>query len=190
MLKFKNLVALSTILFAAFLFVGTADAASHTVKKDENLQDIAELYDITVESLLQLNDLQSEEEAVTDVELRLPEHITDTSLYKKKATNTIDGLEVVKTLRVSASAYTANCSGCTGITKTGIDLKKNPELKVIAVDPNVIKLGTKVWVEGYGVAVAGDIGGAIKGNKIDVFVKNRDTAFEWGRKSVTIKILK
>ena len=41
-------------------------------------------------------------------------------------------------------------------------------MKVIAVDPSVIPLGTKVWVEGYGYAVAGDTGGAIKGNKIDV----------------------
>ncbi len=43
-------------------------------------------------------------------------------------------------------------------------------MKLIAVDPNVIPLGSKVWVEGYGYAIAGDTGGAIKGNKIDILV--------------------
>ena len=54
-------------------------------------------------------------------------------------------------------------------TATGLILNNNPNAKVIAVDPSVIPLGTKVYVEGYGYAVAADTGGAIKGHKIDVF---------------------
>lgn len=54
----------------------------------------------------------------------------------------------------------------------------------------MIPLGTKVWVEGYGVAVAGDTGGSIKGNRIDVFVKTKKIALNWGRKNVEIKVLK
>lgn len=187
MSKFKVMLAFSVALFGAIVFSTSTEAATHTVKENETLYTIAKQYDVMPESLLELNDLQNAEEAELGFVVQLPEQITDTSLYKKEE---IDGLEVVKTLTVSASAYTADCKGCTGITKTGINLKKNPDLKVIAVDPKVIKLGTKVWVEGYGVAVAGDIGGAIKGNKIDVFMKSRDVAFEWGRKNVTIKILK
>ncbi len=91
---------------------------------------------------------------------------------------------------VSTTAYTAYCRGCSGITKTGINLRKNPNLKVIAVDPSVIKLGTKVYVEGYGYAIAGDTGSAIKGNKIDVFMPNHSSALKWGRKTVKIKILR
>ncbi|WP_422122078.1 LysM peptidoglycan-binding domain-containing protein [Planococcus sp. X10-3] len=94
-----------------------------------------------------------------------------------------------KEMTVSATAYTAYCTGCSGITRTGIDLRSNPNQKVIAVDPTVIPLGSKVWVEGYGEAIAGDTGGAIKGNKIDVFIPSRDAALQWGRKNVTIKIL-
>lgn len=94
-----------------------------------------------------------------------------------------------KEFYVSATAYTASCAGCSGITATGINLKANPGLKVIAVDPRVIPLGTKVWVEGYGNAIAGDTGGAIKGNKIDIFVPNRSDALAFGRKQVKIKIL-
>lgn len=57
-------------------------------------------------------------------------------------------------------------------------LLKNPHLKVIAVDPKVIPLGSDVWVEGYGYAVAGDTGGAIKGNIIDLFMPNIDDAYK------------
>lgn len=94
-----------------------------------------------------------------------------------------------KTMTVSATAYTAYCAGCSGTTATGIDLRSNPNQKVIAVDPSVIPLGSKVWVEGYGEAIAGDTGGAIKGNKIDLFIPSQGAALEFGRKDVTIKVL-
>ena len=102
----------------------------------------------------------------------------------------INKYEILKTVTVEASAFTAECKGCTGKTAYGINLKKNPDIKLIAVDPKMIPLGTKVWVEGYGIAIAGDIGGSIKGNKIDIFVKTKNIASKWGRKKVTIKILK
>jgi 3D (Asp-Asp-Asp) domain-containing protein len=95
-----------------------------------------------------------------------------------------------KTIRVSATAYTAYCNGCSGITRTGIDLRKNPNLKVIAVDPSVIPLGTKVYIEGYGYAIAGDTGGAIKGHKIDIFMPSQSNAMKFGRKTINIKIIK
>src|SRR5699024_8114807 len=94
-----------------------------------------------------------------------------------------------KTYTMTATAYTANCSGCSGITATGIDLNANPNMKVIAVDPSVIPLGTKVWVEGYGEAIAGDTGGAIKGNRIDIHVPTKAEALNYGHQTVTVKIL-
>lgn len=97
--------------------------------------------------------------------------------------------EAKKTITVEATAYTANCEGCSGVTATGIDLNANPDQKVIAVDPDVIPLGTEVYVEGYGRAIAGDTGGGIDGNEIDVYVQSHDKAMEWGRKSVEVTIL-
>ncbi len=94
-----------------------------------------------------------------------------------------------KEFYVTATAYTPYCSGCSGYTATGINLQANPEMKIIAVDPNVIPLGTKVWVEGYGYAIAGDTGGAIKGNKIDVLMSSKSDAYKWGRKKVLVKVL-
>lgn len=95
-----------------------------------------------------------------------------------------------KTMTMEATAYGPDCSGCSGITATGINIKKSPTPKVISVDPNVIPLGSKVWVEGYGEAIAADTGSAIKGNRIDVLVKSEEYAAKnWGRKKVKVKIL-
>lgn len=94
-----------------------------------------------------------------------------------------------KEIIVEASAYTASCEGCSGITSTGINLKANPNAKVISVDPTVIPLGSKVYVEGYGEAIAGDTGGAIKGNRIDVFIPSQKDAINFGVKQLKVTIL-
>ncbi|UOQ84074.1 peptidoglycan-binding protein [Gracilibacillus salinarum] len=97
--------------------------------------------------------------------------------------------EAGKTLTVESTAYTASCDGCSGVTRMGLDLNKYSDAKVIAVDPSVIPLGSIVKVEGYGVAIAADIGSAINGNKIDVFIPNPDDAMQWGRKDVSVTII-
>lgn len=94
-----------------------------------------------------------------------------------------------KVYQMSSTAYTSGCNGCSGFTATGVDLNANPNMKLIAVDPNVIPLGSKVWVEGYGEAIAGDTGGSIVGNRIDVHVPTKSDANRWGRKTVQVKIL-
>ena len=94
-----------------------------------------------------------------------------------------------KTFNVVATAYTANCTGCSGTTATGINLKANPGAKVISVDPNVIPLGSRVYVEGYGEAIAGDTGGAIKGNRIDIFMPDHTNAINFGRRTVSVTVL-
>lgn len=94
-----------------------------------------------------------------------------------------------KEFYVTATAYTAYCNGCSGTTATGINLRANPNAKVIAVDPKVIPLGSKVWVEGYGYAIAGDTGGAIKGMKIDLHVPTKSAAYNFGRRQVKIKVI-
>lgn len=89
-----------------------------------------------------------------------------------------------KTYRMESTAYSGG-----GITAYGINLSASPGLKVIAVDPRVIPLGSKVWVEGYGEAIAGDTGGVIKGNIVDVYFPNESQCYSWGRRMVTVKVL-
>lgn len=93
-----------------------------------------------------------------------------------------------KEMYVEATAYTANCAGCSGVTATGQNVSSGTH-KIIAVDPSVIPLGSKVYVEGYGVATAGDTGGAIKGYRIDVLVPSESAAKAFGRRTVKVTVL-
>lgn len=129
------------------------------------------------------NKKEAKEESVTKQEKQ--EEAKEESVTKSEKQENPEG----KTMTVTATAYTAACNGCTGITATGIDLNKDRNAKVIAVDPNVIPLGSKVYVEGYGQAIAGDTGGAIKGNKIDIHVPTKSEANKWGVRTVDITII-
>ncbi|MCW9134589.1 3D domain-containing protein [Bacillus paramycoides] len=100
-----------------------------------------------------------------------------------------------KEFYVTATAYTADPSengyksGETVKSKLGHDLTANPNMKLIAVDPAVIPLGSTVYVEGYGTAIAGDTGSAIKGHIIDLLMPDSATANNWGRRTVKVTIL-
>ncbi|MDR7239042.1 3D (Asp-Asp-Asp) domain-containing protein [Neobacillus drentensis] len=109
-----------------------------------------------------------------------------TSSTRSKETKKV---KETKEITVKATAYTASCEGCSGITKTGINIKDNPEKKVIAVDPSVIPLGSKVYVEGFGEAIAADTGGAIKGKRIDIFIPSERDALDFGVKKLKVTIL-
>lgn len=106
------------------------------------------------------------------------EEIADTRVLQPKnkiiAKGTKELLKTIETeagkltsygsLRVWATSYDKNCLGCNEWTATGRRLEKG----IIAVDPKVIPLHTKMYIPGYGVGVAEDVGGGIKGNKIDL----------------------
>lgn len=84
-----------------------------------------------------------------------------------------------------ATAYTADCRGCTGLTASG----RPAGTGVVAVDPRVIPLGTKLYIPGYGRAVAGDTGGAIRGNRIDLGFTSTSDAFRFGARRVLVYVL-
>jgi 3D (Asp-Asp-Asp) domain-containing protein/uncharacterized protein YabE (DUF348 family) len=88
-------------------------------------------------------------------------------------------------MRVEATGYSPRQRGLSDFTATGARAKRG----VIAVDPRVIPFGTRVYVPGYGYAVAADTGGAIKGNRIDLCFATVAECFAWGRRTVTITIL-
>jgi uncharacterized protein YabE (DUF348 family)/3D (Asp-Asp-Asp) domain-containing protein len=88
-------------------------------------------------------------------------------------------------MRCVATGYTSGEPGVDNWCATGARATHG----VIAVDPNVIPLGTHVYVPGYGYAIAADTGGMIKGNHIDLCFDSGDRAVHWGRRPVTIIIL-
>jgi len=97
-----------------------------------------------------------------------------------------------RTIQVTATAYTAFCNtGCTGITATGVDVSNtiyHEGRRIVAVDPNVIPLGTKMTLRlanGSTIeAIAEDTGGAIDGHRIDVLMGSRDKAITFGRQQL------
>lgn len=95
-----------------------------------------------------------------------------------------------KVIAMSASAYTYGNDGG-NVTATGIATCRG----IVAVDPRVIPLGTKLYIESedgkyiYGTAVASDTGGAIKGNRIDLFVESERECRAFGRRTVNVYIL-
>jgi 3D (Asp-Asp-Asp) domain-containing protein len=181
------------------------------ISNDVSIEDIKEWNDLDTdmihpgdELIINVNDRTANEtEILADNEIILAEKSEATN--EGQAVETADPViqeepvsqepvpvvspQETKEITVTATAYTASCEGCSGITATGVNIKDNPDKKVISVDPSVIPLGTEVYVEGYGYAVAADTGGAIKGNKIDVFIPDKQDAINWGKQQVEVKIL-
>lgn len=95
-----------------------------------------------------------------------------------------------QTMMMEATAYSSDPADALGggsITATGQNLLENP--MAVAVDPSVIPLGTRLYVEGYGEAYAVDTGSAIQGNIIDVHFSTAGQCEAWGRRQVKVTIL-
>lgn len=149
---------------------------------------------------------------ITSKELYLQDSLASTSITSEKTVknpvnqviekgtkpiNTVNtevgNLSYNKKISMKATAYTAGPESTGkrpgdagyGITASGIKAQRG----VVAVDTSVIPFGTKLYIEGYGCAVAGDTGSAIKGNKIDVFVNTYNEAMNWGVRTVNVYIL-
>ena len=90
---------------------------------------------------------------------------------------TIDGFAYTRKETFEATAYTGG-----GRTASGTRARVGE----IAVDPNVIPLGTTVYVEGFGLRTAEDTGGAVKGHIIDIYMASRSECISWGRRNVTV----
>lgn len=109
--------------------------------------------------------------------------------------NTVHGYSYSKKLTVTATAYDKSLTENGGHTKTAMGL--NPGYGIVAVDPKVIPLGTKLYIESpdggkswsYGYCIAGDTGGAIKGNKVDLCFETNKECVRFGRRSATVYIL-
>ena len=157
-------LCLIIVIFVSGLQYRTPDTtASYTVKPGDTLWDIAEMY--------------------------APNYHTGNVVYKIERLNHIDGnimpgqvLEVpCEPMVMEATAYT--WSGDKTATGTW------PSRGTVAVDPEVIPLGTKLYIEGYGEAVAADTGSGIQGDIIDLYMDSEQECWDWGRQKVEVVIV-
>ncbi|MCJ7986286.1 LysM peptidoglycan-binding domain-containing protein [Priestia sp. OVL9] len=176
-----------------------SNSKSYKVQPGDTMWSVAQRHGISISQLKQWNNLSSNTiyinqvlqvggQAAAQAKPSTPSTSTPSTSTPAPAPAQ-ESKSVSKEITVEATAYTAYCAGCSGITATGIDLRSNPNRKVIAVDPRVIPLGSRVYVEGYGEAIAGDTGGAIKGTRVDLFMASQSSALNWGRKTVKLQIL-
>lgn len=146
------------------------------------------------------NGKQMQKKLVSDKVVLMPrDRIVEVGTIANFTTSRGEVVRYRKVLNMKASAYTSSYADTGkkpgtkgfGITSTGLSVKKG----IIAVDPRVIPLGSKVYIEtagrgiDYGFAVAADTGSSIKGNKIDVYLETRNAALSWGVRRVTVYIL-
>lgn len=163
---------------------------NNNVELNEKIDDIKENIKSQIES--EVKKQVSKQNTVNN-------NVATNNSSSNKTNNTVQqNGNVLKTITVEASAYTATCKGCSGITKTELDVRNTVLYKgarIIATDPSVIPLYSKVKVypshtqEPF-IAYAMDIGGAIKGNKIDFLVDSVSFANKFGRqKNVKLEVL-
>ncbi|WP_018884225.1 peptidoglycan DD-metalloendopeptidase family protein [Paenibacillus massiliensis] len=110
----------------------------------------------------------------------------------KTSTSSSPGSSSDVEMNIEATAYVATCPGCIGITRGGTDVRTWKDWKIIAVDPSVIPLKSRVEliVDGvsWGEYLADDTGGDIKGNRLDILMETKAKALNFGRKNVLVRV--
>lgn len=175
----------------AFALVEDATLLAERKEAERYAAELAELKRIEEENIAR----EKAEAAKREAERREQERIAKEKSAKDVLVAAgIANKQYVKELVMSATAYTADYASTGknpgdpgfGITYSGMKAR----VGVVAVDPTVIPLGTELYIEGYGYAVAGDIGSAIKGAKIDLFFNTSRECTNYGRQKVLVYVLK
>ncbi|MBR2471150.1 MAG: G5 domain-containing protein, partial [Clostridia bacterium] len=162
------------------------------------------MYNVTYSNGEELSREEAGERIVTEPVNKIVEYGTKYASVSRggtvsRVTDPSTQLNYTRTVTVSATAYDLSFESCGknpgdrgyGITASGMKASRG----IIAVDPRVIPMGSKLYIESldgspdYGYAIAGDKGGAIKGNKIDLFMDTRAECMRWGRRNVKVYIL-
>ena len=133
-------------------------------------------------NLASVNDIKTEINDKINAEIAasvaIEENIVETSYD--------EGVDYVAVMSMEATAYLPGDGDGYGITATGIPATYG----VAAVDPAVIPLGSRLYIPGYGEAIAADTGGAIYGYRIDLCMESYSEAMNFGRRNVTVYVLR
>jgi 3D (Asp-Asp-Asp) domain-containing protein len=164
-------------------------ATEYKVSRGDTLFKIAKSFDISVEDLINANSITNPNSLAVGQNLTIPMVNTDGDSSEGQPKL------IKKVLNTTLTAYTAGFESTGkkashptyGITYSGMKAKEG---RTIAVDPNVIPLGSTVFIEGIGIRKAEDIGSAIRGSRIDVFMNDLGQAQEFGvKKNVKVYLL-
>lgn len=215
MKKLKVGVLASAMAVAGVTATTTAEAStSHKVKEGDTVYKLSKEYDTTIESIVQENHIANPNLIYVGTTLEISNVITnDISNVEDNQNKPVESQTLAKTHKTmngevsnvsgwqsyEFTHYTANCTGCTGITSTGVNVKGTSfykGMRVIAVNPNVIPYNSIVELKypngRIEKAIALDTGGAMRArtNLVDVLVSSESEAMQKGRVHGQLRIIK
>jgi len=167
----------------------TVQTTNYTIQKGDTLYRIANFFDVSVDMLILQNRISD------PTKLRIGQRLIIPAPNQEVTTWLSEDSAISDVFYATLTAYTAGFESTGknpshpeyGITASGAKVKEN---HTIAVDPDVIPLGTLVYIDGIGIRKAEDIGSAIKGHKIDIYIPDLEEALEFGvKKNVKVYVL-
>jgi len=158
----------------------TTGQEEYKIQLGDTLWEIAQRFHTTVDSILHLNPYLKAESLMIGENIRLPKSDIVTISSVSRSQRAMSGYYTL-TAYTSGPESTGKRPGDRGygITSSG---NRAREGVTVAVDPRVIPIGTRIYIEGIGYRIAQDTGGVIKGNKIDVYFENVKEAIQFGVK--------
>lgn len=198
----NNKMVISLLTLLVFLMVATNTYYYNKMSETkEEVEKLKKSERIKENEILNLESkIKTVNEKLTEKEneiLKLEEKLNETENENRKLKEELEKYKNLRKLNIVATAYDAFCdTGCIGVTATGYDVSNTvykDGYRVVAVDPNVISLGSLVYIESDKmnfVGIADDTGGDIKGNRIDILMENKDKAYDFGRRNVKVTVLR
>lgn len=202
---FKKIIALTTSLAISLLSINGIYAqasvlnninseavnASYLEKKDLNTN----IYAVNINNIdnsINIDFKSKSETIINDLNIH-NKNIEEKKVDDALSTTNSDNIKIESNPTNNyKEVYTMMSTAYAGdtITYMGTTPVRDPDgISTIAVDPSIIPLGSKVYIPGYGLAIASDTGGLIKGNRIDLFLNSEDECINWGVQTVSLYLI-
>lgn len=209
---FKKIIALTTLLAISLLSINGIYAqasvlnninseavnASYLEKKDlnTNIYDFNNhIYAVNINNIdnsINIDFKSKSETIINDLNIH-NKNIEEKKVDDVLSTTNSDNIKIESNPTNNyKEVYTMMSTAYAGdtITYMGTTPVRDPDgISTIAVDPSIIPLGSKVYIPGYGLAIASDTGGLIKGNRIDLFLNSEDECINWGVQTVSLYLI-
>lgn len=209
---FKKIIALTTSIAISLLSINGIYAqasvlnninseavnASYLEKKDlnTNIYDFNNhIYAVNINNIdnsINIDFKSKSETIINDLNIH-NKNIEEKKVDDALSTTNSDNIKIESNLTNNyKEVYTMMSTAYAGdtITYMGTTPVRDPDgISTIAVDPSIIPLGSKVYIPGYGLAIASDTGGLIKGNRIDLFLNSEDECINWGVQTVSLYLI-
>ena len=200
MIRKKIIYIFSLLIFVIILLIAmpAGYASNSKIEDNEKIEEITITNETKIEKTKKIEEITTTSNIVTtsSTTIKETEIKKELSISSKNETPHTSNKEtpILKNDGYITFTATAYCNGkcccgkwAGGKTASGTYPKEG---RTIAVDPKIIPLGSKVYIEGYGYYIAEDTGSAIKGKKIDIYFNSHKSATNFGKRTIRVKVVK